>query len=740
MGGPEPSRGDRHDARGGRPARVHEGCCGARSGPVRPPPSPFRSSSRACTDIAYNLFWTWHQPTRQLFHTLDPARWSHYRNPIELLIDLEPERWHSLQADPDFIRGYRAVVEQFDQYMAPDEPTWFEFRYPSYSGGPIAYSSTEYGWHECLQIYSGGLGVLSGDHSKAASDLGLPFVGIGLMYRHGYFRQTIDADGEQQHFYPDYDLHRIPLLPVVDADDRDLEVGIDVAGRVVRAKVWKANVGRVPVLLLDTDVPSNDPADRPITSLLYVSGREMRLCQEYVLGIGGVEALRVLGIEPAVWHMNEGHSALLSLQRLRRLLESEPELSFDDALARIASNAVFTTHTPVPAGNETFDAPLVRRYFEPWRRVAQLDPERILGLGRSGATGVDDEPFNMTVLALRTSRETNGVSQLHGRVAGEMWNRVLAERAEGRSVGAITNGVHVPTWLGRDLRATLDRHVEAQFERHLLEIDFAAAVAAVPDHEIWEAHVLQKQRLVRLLRERVLDQWARHGRSPDELRELQNLLDPGVLLVGFARRFATYKRADLLLRDFDQLQRIVSDDERPVQFLFAGKAHPADRPGQELIQRISQATNDPRLKGRVLLIENYDMRIARYMVQGVDVWLNNPRRPLEASGTSGMKVALNGGLNCSVLDGWWCEGYDPEHGWAVGESQDVADHEQEDRGDAEGLYGVLREQIVPCFYERDAEGLPRGWIRRMKLAMGQLSPRFSASRMVREYTERYYLP
>jgi len=692
------------------------------------------------TDIAYNLFWTWHQPSRQLFHRLDPTRWAHYRNPIELLIDLEPERWHSLQADPAFIRAYRSVVEQFDQYMAPDEPTWFERRYPGYAGGPVAYFSTEYGWHECLQIYSGGLGVLSGDHSKAASDLGLPFVGIGLMYRRGYFRQTIDADGEQQHFYPDYDLHRIPLLAVVDADNRDLEVGIDLAGRLVRAKVWKANVGRAPVLLLDTDVPSNDPADRPITSLLYVSGREMRLCQEYVLGIGGVEALRVLGIEPAVWHMNEGHSALLSLQRLRRVLESEPALSFDDALGRIASNAVFTTHTPVPAGNEMFDAPLVRRYFEPWRNVPGIDPERILGLGRSGTAGADDEPFNLTVLALRTSRDTNGVSQLHGRVAGDMWNPVLAERGAGRKVGAITNGVHVPTWLGRDLRGLFDRHLEPRFERHLLEIDFETAVAAVPDRELWDAHVQQKQRLVRLLRERALDQWARHGRSPDELRALQNLLDPGVLLVGFARRFATYKRADLLLRDFDKLQRIVSNDERPVQFLFAGKAHPADRPGQELIQRIWQATNNPGLKGRVLLIENYDMRVARYMVQGVDVWLNNPRRPLEASGTSGMKAALNGGLNCSVLDGWWCEGYDPAHGWAIGESKDSSDHEQQDRGDAEDLYRILREQIVPCYYERDAEGLPGDWIRRMKLAIGRLTPRFSASHMVREYTERYYLP
>ena len=690
------------------------------------------------TDIAYNLFWSWHQPTRQLLHMLDPARWDHYRNPIELLIDLEPERWHTLQANPDFIRGYRSIVEQFDQYMAPAEPTWFERRYPDYDGGPIAYFSTEFGWHECLQIYSGGLGVLSGDHSKAASDLGLPFVGIGLMYRRGYFRQTIDADGEQQHFYPDYDLRRIPLLPVVGPDDREIEVGIDLAGRNVRAKVWKASVGRAPVLLLDTDVPTNDPADRPITSLLYVSGREMRLCQEYVLGVGGAEVLRQLGIEPAVWHMNEGHSALLSLERLRRAIDADPSRSFEDALARISADAVFTTHTPVPAGNETFDAPLVRRYLEPWSKVPGLDLERTLALGRAIGAGPDD-PFNLTVLALRTSREVNGVSQLHGRVAGDMWNAVLAERGPDRHVGAITNGVHVPTWLGRDMRALLGRHLASDFEHRVLDIDFEAAVAAVPDRELWEAHVRQKQRLVRLLRERALEQYARHGRSPDELRGLGTLLDPEVLLVGFARRFATYKRADLLLRDFDRLRDIVSNDERPVQLLFAGKAHPADRPGQELIQRIWQAANRPELKGRLLLLENYDMGVARFMVQGVDVWLNNPRRPLEASGTSGMKAALNGGLNCSVLDGWWCEGYDPAHGWKIGEAEDTPDHEQQDRGDADMLYRVLREEIVSCYYERDEAGLPLAWIRRMKAAMGRLTPRFSASRMVREYTERYYL-
>jgi len=685
-------------------------------------------------DIAYNMSWSWSQPTRELFYLLDPARWRHYRNPIELLIDLEPERWHTLQRDESFIRTYRSVVEEFDLYMAPDEPTWFESHYPDYEGGPVAYFSTEYGWHECLQVYSGGLGVLSGDHSKAASDLDLPFIGVGLMYQHGYFRQTIDADGRQQHFYPDYDFHRLPLLPVVNDQGGELRVAVELAGREIQVRVWKAAVGRSQVLLLDTDLDANDPADRPITSVLYIRGREMRLCQEYVLGVGGVDVLRALGITPAVWHMNEGHSALLSAQRLRRLHEQE-KLPFDEACRRLAGNAILTTHTPVPAGNETFDVALVRRYLEGWAGREGLPVEELLELGRAHPDA-HDEPFNMTALAIRTSRRTNGVSELHGRVAGEMWNHLQSEQFNVGGVQHVTNGAHVPTWLGRDVRALLKKYVDERFEAHLLDIDFPRAMEAIPDEELWEAHCSQKRRLVRNLRLRVLQQRARHGNSPDELRALEHLFDPDVLLIGFARRFATYKRADLLLHDFDRLRDLVATDDRPVQFVFAGKAHPADRPGQELIRRIWEASKNPELKGRVLFLENYDMRVGRNMTQGVDVWLNNPRRPMEASGTSGMKAAFNGGLNCSVLDGWWCEGYDPSHGWAIGEGEG----EQDDRADADALHAVLKEQVVPCFYSRDEEGLPREWIRRMKLAMGQLIPRFSSSRMVREYTERLYFP
>jgi starch phosphorylase len=687
-------------------------------------------------DIAYNLWWSWSPQAISLFEMIDPWRWERYRNPIELLIDLEPERWHELQNTNDFIRAYRSVVERFDRYVAPVAPTWFQQQFPDHDGRPVVYFSTEYGWHECLRIYSGGLGILSGDHSKAASDLGLPFLGIGLMYRHGYFRQTVDADGQQQHFYFDSDPNRVPLLPVVNAKGRELRLTVEFPGRMVQVRLWKAEVGRATVLLLDTDIAVNHPADRPITSILYVSGREMRLCQEMILGIGGVRALRALDIVPAAWHMNEGHSSLLSLERLRDGVKDGESL--DDALARIGRNTVFTTHTPVTAGNETFDLDLARRYLSGWAGSSGLDLEWLLALGNAGADAANGS-LNLTALALRSSVRTNGVSAKHGQVAGQMWNQLLESLGK-PPVEHITNGAHQPTWVGPEMGDLLRRHVGRVYDERPLDPGFAETVEAIPDEEVWAAHRAQKQRLFDRLRQSALRQLARHGRSPEELRLLDHLLDPEALSIGFARRFATYKRADLILRDVERLKKMVADAERPVQFLFAGKAHPADRPGQELIRRIWHASLQDELHGRVLFLENYDMHVARYLVQGVDVWLNTPRRPLEASGTSGMKSAMNGGLNCSILDGWWCEGYDGSHGWAIGDDEESSDHEHQDYLDAESLYHVLGEQVVPCFYQRDERGLPAEWIRRMKLAIGSLTPRFTAARMVRDYIETYYMP
>jgi len=686
-------------------------------------------------DIAYNLWWTWSPLAHSLFYMIDPVRWVHYRSPIQLLINLEPERWQELQNDTEFIRAYRTLVERFDQYMAPEKPTWFERNYPDYDRGPIAYFSTEYGWHESLQIYSGGLGILSGDHSKSASDLGLPFVGVGLMYRHGYFRQTIDPDGGQQHFYPDYDLRRVPLLPIVGEDGKDLELSIELPGREVRFGAFKANIGRVPVLLLDTDLESNHPADRSITGILYVRGRELRLAQEILLGLGGFRLLRALGVAPSVWHMNEGHSALLSLERIAEAARLDG-LSFDDARERVAGSTVFTTHTPVPAGNETFDAGLVRHYLGPWAESTGTDLDRVVELGRTDG----DDVFNMTALAIRSSSRVNGVSELHGRVSGGMWNHML--ESTGRTVEFVTNGVHQPTWVGPEMGDLLRKHLGPGFERRLLDPGFTEAVLEIPDDEVWEAHCAQKQRLVSLIRAQTLEQYSRHGRSPEQLHEIDHLFQPDRLTIGFARRFATYKRADLLLRDPARLKALLASTDRPIQFLFAGKAHPADKPGQELIRRIWNAALDGQMLERLHFVENYDMRIGRLLVQGVDVWLNTPRRPLEASGTSGMKAALNGGLNCSILDGWWCEGFDSSHGWAIGrQEEDHPDneHAQDDR-DADSLYRTLTDEVVDCYYQRDERGIPTEWVSRMKHAIAMLSPRFSTERMVREYTERFYLP
>jgi starch phosphorylase len=687
-------------------------------------------------DLVYNLWWSWSPLAHQLFNRLAPATWQHYRNPVDVLIDLGPDRWRQLQGDADFARAYHSLVEQFDAYMSPEQPTWFQTQHPEYRGGPFAYFSTEYGWHECLQTYSGGLGVLAGDHCKSASDLGLPFVGVGLMYKRGYFSQTIDAEGFQQHFYPDYDLNRLPLLPVVDAQNREVHVALRLPGRALHLRVWKATIGRVAVLLLDSDLPINHPADRPITSALYVRGREMRLCQEYVLGLGGVRVLDALGIEPAAWHVNEGHSALLVLQRVRDGVERGGS-TLDVALRDVATRTVFTTHTPVSAGNEVFDVALVRKYFADWAATG-LDLERLLALGLSDGDA-ERQSFNLTALALRSSARANGVSLLHGQVANEMWGSLI--RTSGlRPIEHVTNGVHLPSWIGPEMGELLRRHLGRDFERQLLEPGFLEAVEAIPDHELWTAHLTQKRRMVAMVREATREQSARHGLSPDELRQLEALLDPDALTIGFARRFATYKRADLILRDTDRLRALVTSADRPVQIIFAGKAHPADRPGQDLIRRIHQATRTPELHNRLVFVESYDMRVGRHLVQGADVWLNTPRRPQEASGTSGIKAAMNGVLNCSILDGWWCEGHDPAHGWAFGGGGPSGDEEAQDRSDAEALYGVLEQEVVPTFYERNEHGLPAKWIRRMKRAMGLLTPRFSTTRMVRDYVERFYLP
>ncbi len=678
-------------------------------------------------ELAYDLWWSWSPLATRLFAWIDADHWRRYHNPVQLLINVEPHHWGRLLHDQEFRRTYDVVIQAWDAYKS--QVRWFTENTDGING-PVAYFSMEFGLHESLGIYSGGLGVLAGDHCKAASDLGVPLVGVGLFYRSGYFRQTVDADGFQQHIYPDYDFARLPALPVEAPGGGVLTVPVDLPGRVVQAAVWKIQVGLVPVLMLDTDIPLNDPADRPITGILYVRGREMRLCQEIVLGIGGVRALQALGISPAVWHMNEGHVAFLGLERARERIRQGDGLG--DSLTAVARNAVFTTHTPVPAGNETFDRPLVKRYLEPWVREVGCDAEEVLSLG------TEQGSFNLTVLAIRLSSSANGVSRLHGQVSSAMWRHLWPDGPE-NPVSHVTNGVHTQSWVGPEMRALYAHHLGTDWEDHLLDAEYWKKIGAVPDAHLWAAHRSQKERLVRFVREKVRIQSARHGLSPDDLRTIEGLLDPQALTIGFARRFATYKRAVLILSDMDRLRALLSDAARPVQIVFAGKAHPADRAGQDLIRRLFLMTQG-EFRGKIVFLEDYDIEMGRMLVQGCDVWLNTPRRPQEASGTSGQKSPINGGVNISILDGWWVEAHDGTNGWAIGDEGAPTDADVQDARDAEALYDILEKEVVPRFFERDAGGLPRTWIETMKASISSVVPTFSAHRMVRDYARNIYVP
>jgi starch phosphorylase len=690
-------------------------------------------------DLAYNLWWSWNPHARRMFSHINPALWAMYRNPVELLINIEPHHWESLLEDDVFVSMYRAVIREFDAYMKGGPTTWFSRNYPAYEGGPFVYFSTEFGFHESLRTYSGGLGILSGDHCKSASDLGLPFIGIGPLYKCGYFEQEIEPDGRQQHFYPTYDFSRLPIAPLMGDDGRQLTISVPFPDREVFARVWLARVGRVPVLLLDTDTTRNNPADRPITGQLYVSGREMRVCQELVLGMGGVRVLQALGIAPSCWHMNEGHSAFLVFERVRQLLERG--LSFAEAQAEITKSTVFTTHTPVPAGNEAFDLGLIKKYFTPYCEQLNLPLQQVLDLGLA-KPGSHDQPFSLTVLALHFCSYANGVSQLHGKVSNEMWQHVLPKAKAGEQpIKAITNGVHTQTWLGWQMSDLFDKYLTPAWRDNLMdEMFWKRGVANIPDRELWEVHNLQKENLIRYARARLRSQLARHGCSPDELRSVEDVLSLDALTIGFARRFATYKRADLLFRDFDRLRAILKNADRPIQILFAGKAHPADKPGQELIRRIFDISRYSDLRHHIVFIEDYNMRVARMLVQGVEVWLNTPRRPHEASGTSGMKGPANGVINFSIPDGWWCEVQNPEAGWTIGDGKELPNTEQQDQNDSQSLYELIEQQIAPLYYQRDADGLPHAWIKSMKASLSTVTPRFSTARMVRDYVEQAYLP
>jgi starch phosphorylase len=688
--------------------------------------------------LSYNMWWSWNPRARALFSRIDGLSWSRYRNPVEVLS--QPIAWSELLDDPAFKAEYAQVVAEFDRYMAGGQGHWFNREYGASLTGPIGYFCAEYGFHESLGIYSGGLGVLAGDHIKSASDMAMPFVGVGLLYKHGYFRQTIDADGHQEHAYPDFDLGKLPILRVLGQDGEPLTVSVELPERDLYAAVWLVQAGRVPVLLLDTDIPDNAESDRPVTHILYVRGREMRLHQELVLGAGGVRALKALGIKPAVWHLNEGHSAFLLIERTRALVAEG--VALEDALERVRSNSVFTIHTPVSAGNEHFDADLVRRVAGPLydgdgrKGTGGVPVDRILELAR-GVDG-DGHELDMTALSLRLSNAANAVSKLHAVTANNTWQGL-----GNKQILAVTNGVHMPTWVGHPMRNLFERYLGAELDN--LDApngvdSFWERTDQIPDMDLWEAHQRQKLEMSIFARNRLRHQFARHGESPGTLEELEDNLDVGTLTIGFARRFATYKRASLIFSDMDRLARLLWSQDRPMQIIFAGKAHPADRPGQGVIQEIFARSRSPQLRGRVFILEDYDMRVARFMVQGVDVWLNNPRRPLEASGTSGMKAACNGVPNLSVLDGWWDEGWVGDNGWAIGGREINPDEGAQDYGDAQDLYRILEQEVVPLYYARNEDGVPEGWTAEMRRSIASTIWKFSTIRMLHEYVERMYMP
>jgi starch phosphorylase len=684
-------------------------------------------------ELAYNLWWSWTPRAQSLFSRINVGAWARHRNPIAVLRYSDHARWAELTADEDFMVDASRVLDEFGRYMSNGTDSWYRASPDRALPGPIAYFCAEFGIHESMQIYSGGLGVLAGDHCKSASDAALPFLGIGLLYRRGYFRQQIDADGHQEHAQPDLDPAQLPLRRARGLDGAPLEVSVEIANRSVHAAVWVAQVGRVPILLLDTDIAANDKADRPITHILYVRGREMRLCQELVLGIGGVRALRALGIDPAIWHLNEGHSAFLLLERARELVAAEPGMAAGEALRRVGRNTVFTIHTPVPAGNEVFGRDLVAPALASWFETTGIEPSELLELGRAH-TDERDAPFDMTAFVLRHATGANAVSQLHGATATQTWHELA-----GHPIDAITNGVHVPTWLGRPVRRVIRGATGASLATDLNGPEPLSSLAELDDAELWSAHQQQKREMVAFLEGRLARQLARHGESPTTLREVRGVLDPDALTIGFARRFATYKRADLLFRDEDRLARILSSRQRPVQVIIAGKAHPADRPGQRVIQRIFDLSRSDRLRGRVFIIEDYDMRIARFLVAGVDVWLNNPRRPMEASGTSGMKAAINGVPSISILDGWWDEGYTGDNGWAIGDREAHGDEAAQDDADASEIYRLLEEEILPPFFDRSGR-VPTAWVATMRAAISSALWQFSTARMLTEYVDRLYLP
>lgn len=701
------------------------------------PIQPLPQSIARLADLSQNLWWSWRLDARRLFESVDPVLWSHsHHNPVQVLSKVSADRLAALASDPGFVRQYSAVIKAYDEYRAKQD-TWFAMHHSGQMEFLVGYFSAEFGFHISIPIYSGGLGILAGDHCKEASDLGIPLVGVGFMYPQGYFRQRLTPDGWQEADYASFDRDESPLHRVLSPEGHPLKIGVDMGGRHVAATIWKVLVGRVTLYLLDTDVLENAPEDRGLSARLYGGGQEMRLCQEILLGIGGVRALRALGIHPTVWHANEGHSAFLTLERLREARQNG--LGQAEATESVRHSTVFTTHTPVPAGHDVFPLDLMERYFNGyWDQ---------LGLTRSAFFRLGEHPqhpgagFNMTALAMRMSAHVNGVSREHGHVSRRMWQCMWPGLADDLiPIRSITNGIHVPTWIAPDLHHLYSKYLGPEWMSRADDSANWQRLMDVPDHELWAVRQQLKRRLMSFIRERARRGWAQGSLLASQVLARGTMLDPEALTIGFARRFATYKRATLIFQDLDRLLALLHNQWRPVQIVFAGKAHPADEPGRQFIHQVLTYCQDHRLGGNIAFLEDYDMHMAKFLVQGVDVWLNTPRPPLEASGTSGEKAVLNGVIHLSVLDGWWKEGYDGNNGWGIPASDGTLDPSAQDQQDVLELYRLLEEEVVPLYYQRDTDGVPRGWLQIVKQSIRTNAPRFSARRMVKEYMDLIYAP
>ena len=696
-------------------------------------------------EVAYNLWWSWHPEAQALFQRIDARLWDDvYHNPILFLREVRQSSLNEAANNPDFIRAYHDVLTAFDEYQIFDK-TWFKETYGDKLNKPIAYFSAEFGLHECLPIYSGGLGILSGDHTKEASDLGLPFIGIGFLYPQGYFKQVINQNGDQEAIYVKVRFAEVPAQPAFTTDGKEVVVWIDLPARNglpdrrVYAKVYKLQIGNIPLYLMDTDIHPNAPEDRELSARLYGGDQEMRVAQEMMLGIGGVRALRAMGLEPAVYHMNEGHSAFLVLERARELIEGG--LSFAQAQEIIRKSSVFTTHTPVPAGHDAFPFHMIDRYFPTWHNDLKISRDEFLNLARQDQSW--GPTFSMTVLALKMSGKHNGVSKLHGQVSRNMWSWLWPDKnADEIPITHVTNGIHTETWLAPELKALYDEYLGKNWTLRIDDQAMWDAVKHIPDEDLWEIMNKLRARLINFARQRTRQRLSRLGMHANNIQATANLLNPNALTIGFARRFATYKRATLIFHDTERLKRIIyGDGTRPVQFIFAGKAHPRDEPGKDFIREVYHRSHEPGLAGHLIFIEDYDINVARNMVAGVDVWMNTPRRPMEASGTSGQKAGLNGSPNFSILDGWWEEGYNSKNGWPIGDVEaEYANEYDQNHADATSIYEILENQVVPAFYTRDSSGIPVKWMEYVKESIRTISPQFSMTRMIKEYTNDLYVP